>query len=259
MWDSICQVIQTAGYYGLAIACLASLIAGFLRGFIGFGAALVMTPVLSLVYSPTVAVPIAFLSAVPAVIQLLPPTIKYGERAFVLPLGLTALFASPVGAWLLSNGDPRILKIGISSLILIMAFALFRGWRFKKSPGTAVLGAVGLLSGFLQGLASVGGPPAVAAALSRPGDVYAQRGNILAAAAVLTASNIIPLWALGLFKEQTLILAAILVPPHLIAAWVGNRYFDGRGKTHFHRAAVIMLIAIASTTLILSISDYMTG
>ena len=256
MTEPLFQIIHIAGIDGLVMACIASLVAGFLRGFIGFGAALVMTPILSLVFSPTVAVPIAFLSAVPAVIQLLPPTIKYGERAFVLPLGLTALFAAPLGVWTLSEGDPKVLKIIISLIILMMAFALFRGWRFRRSPRTTIMIGVGLISGFLQGLASVGGPPAVAAALSRPGDVYAQRGNILAAAAVLTASNIMPLWALGLFQPQTLMLAAILVPPHLVAAWVGNRYFDGRGKVHFHRAAVIMLMVVAFSTLALSVLDF---
>ena len=110
MTEPLFQIIHIAGIDGLVMACIASLVAGFLRGFIGFGAALVMTPILSLVFSPTVAVPIAFLSAVPAVIQLLPPTIKYGERAFVLPLGLTALFAAPLGVWTLSEGDPKRLK-----------------------------------------------------------------------------------------------------------------------------------------------------
>ena len=68
-----------AGWDGFALAVAAVLLAGFLRGFTGFGAALIVVPALSAIYSPTVAVPIAFLSGLPSVFQLLPTVIRHGN------------------------------------------------------------------------------------------------------------------------------------------------------------------------------------
>ncbi|MEQ9122384.1 MAG: sulfite exporter TauE/SafE family protein, partial [Alphaproteobacteria bacterium] len=72
MLDGFTEIAGAAGAWGLLGASAAVFLAGFMRGFVGFGAALVVVPVLSVVFSPSVAVPIAFLSGLPSVLQLLP-------------------------------------------------------------------------------------------------------------------------------------------------------------------------------------------
>ena len=67
--------------------------AGLIRGFVGFGASLIIVLVLSLILGPHKAVPIAALSGLPSMLQLLPTAIKHSEKAFVLPFGIAAFFA----------------------------------------------------------------------------------------------------------------------------------------------------------------------
>ena len=50
----------------------AVIIGGFLRGFVGFGAALVIVPVLTLTMGPHLAVAVASIVGLPAIVQLLP-------------------------------------------------------------------------------------------------------------------------------------------------------------------------------------------
>jgi hypothetical protein len=56
----------------LVVVLLAVTIAGLLRGFVGFGAALISVPVFSLVLGPRTAIAINAVMGLPAVFQLLP-------------------------------------------------------------------------------------------------------------------------------------------------------------------------------------------
>lgn len=250
------DIAGPAGLSGLAAATAAVMFAGFLRGFTGFGAALIVVPVLSVVYSPAVAVPIAFLSGLPSVFQLLPTAIRYAERAFVLPIGIAAFLLAPVGTWLLAHTAPGPLKIVIAVMVLAMAGFMQAGWKLRRRPGAATLAAVGGVAGLIQGIAGIGGPPVVAVALSRAGDPHRQRANVIGAVTALAFSTALPLWRLGLFTEAVLWLSLLFVPSHAGAAWLGARFFNRSGHRHYQQAALLTLAAVGLFTLALAIRDY---
>ena len=83
-----------------ALCAVAVLIAGFMRGFVGFGAAMILIMTLSLILGPRAAVAISSLSGVVLVIQLLPDTIRTSEKPFVVPFGLASFIAAPFGTLL---------------------------------------------------------------------------------------------------------------------------------------------------------------
>ena len=141
--------------------------AGLIRGFVGFGASLIIVLVLSLILGPHKAVPIAALSGLPSMLQLLPTAIKHSEKAFVLPFGIAAFFAAPLGTWILVIVDPELMKIYISGFVLVMVYFLYRNWRFSRAERPAFIIGIGAAAGLIQGAAGVGGPPAVVLALSR--------------------------------------------------------------------------------------------
>lgn len=259
MLDSLTHLAGPAGLPGLVGAGAAVLLAGFLRGFVGFGAALIAVPSLSLVFSPAVAIPIACLSGLPSVIQFLPTAIRHADRPFVAPMALAAFLAAPLGTWLLVSAAPELVRIGIGVTVLAMAAFLHRGWRLTRRPGKLLLLAVGGAAGFIQGIAGVGGPPVVAVALSRAGDAVTQRANVIAAVTALALSTVLPLWRLGLFTEEVLWLSLVFVPLHTGAAWLGARFFRHSGDRHFRAAALLTLSAIGAFTLAISLRDYLAG
>ncbi|MEC9101101.1 MAG: sulfite exporter TauE/SafE family protein, partial [Pseudomonadota bacterium] len=191
--------------------------AGFIRGFVGFGASLIIVLVLSLILGPHKAVPIAALSGLPSMLQLLPTAIKHSEKAFVLPFGIAAFFAAPLGTWVLVIVDPELMKIYISSFVLVMVYFLYRNWRFSKAERPTFIIGLGAAAGLIQGAAGVGGPPAVILALSRLSNVEKQRANVIGAVTTLNICSLIPLWYYGFFSPDVVAISIFLFPLYVLA------------------------------------------
>ena len=237
---------------GLTVA-----LGGFLRGVVGFGGALVIVPVLSLVVGPLAAVPIASLSGLPAVFQLLPAVVRHSERRFVGPVACATFIGAPLGTWVLVTLNPEVMKIGIALLVLLMVGMLHQGWQLKGTH-LGVLTGAGMLSGVVQGSAGIGGPPAVAVALSRAGSPQQQRANVLAALTAITLSTPLPLWWLGLFTREVLVASLVIMPVYVTFTWLGAYYFTERGARYYRDAALITLALVGAFTLLVAVRDYTT-
>ncbi len=169
MLEPLLALIGSVSAIDLAVVVAAVFLAGFMRGFVGFGAALVIIMVLSVVFGPLVAVPIANFAGLPATFQLLPAAIRDAERPFVVPFCLGTFAAAPVGAWVLVAIEPSVMRMVISAFVILMVGILYRGWRLTRHPGPVALAGAGAAAGLVQGSAGVSGPMAVAVALSRSG------------------------------------------------------------------------------------------
>ena len=241
----------------LAIVCAAVFIGGFMRGFVGFGAALVAIPVLSLAYDPRLAVAAMTVVGIPTLLQLLPEAIRTAERPIVVPISLAIFLSTPIGTWILVSVNPALMKIVISALVVFMVAMLARGWRLDGEVSRPVLVGAGVAGGLIQGSAGIGGPPVVAVALSRPGSPVQQRGNVLALMTAVSLSSLLPLLYYGLFTRQSIVLGLILLPIYGGSILLGSRYFASGGQRHFRNAALIMLGLIGTATLIAALRDYL--
>jgi uncharacterized membrane protein YfcA len=243
----------------LVIIPLAVALAGLMRGFVGFGAALISVPVLSLAMGPQAAIAVNAVMGLPAVVQLLPEAIRRAERPVVLPMCLAIFLATPIGTWLLVSIDPALMKIAISALVLLMVAFLASGWRLHGHIARSKLVAAGIAGGLVQGIAGMGGPPVVAVALSRDGEASQQRGNVLALMTAVSLSSILPLLHYGLFTRQTVTISVVLIPIYAVATAIGARFFSLGGQKHYRRAALAMLAIIGVATFIASMRNYLTS
>lgn len=241
----------------MALVAAAILLAGFIRGFVGFGAALIIVMVLSVVLGPRAAVPIAALSGLPSMIQLLPAAVRHSERPFVVPFALATFAAAPLGTWVLVSVQPAVMKMAISLFVLLMVAMLHRGWQLART-GPVMLAGAGAAAGFVQGAASSGGPPAVAVALSRAGPAQQQRANVIGVVSALNVCALPAFWYHGLFTRQVLVISLVILPLYSGATWVGARYFRGGGQRHFRNAALGVLAVVGVVTLALAARDYLT-
>ena len=82
------------------------LLAGVIRGFAGFGSALLTVPVLSMLYGPVQAVVIAVLLEVPTSLGLLPIAIRGADRKTVFPMLIMFVLFVPVGNAVTDNHKP---------------------------------------------------------------------------------------------------------------------------------------------------------
>ncbi len=243
----------------LMVAIAAVLVGGFLRGFVGFGAALVIVPVLSLAYGPLVAIPALTVIGIPTLVQLLPDAIRHSERRIVAPMAAAILLSAPLGTWVLVSVAPALMKMVISGLVIGLVGMLARGWKLDGDVGRPVLILAGAAGGLVQGVAGVGGPPVVAIALSRPGSPTEQRGNVLALMTAISLASLAPLSFFGLFTREAVVLGLVLLPVYGAAILVGSRYFSGGGKRHFRHAAIGLLLVIGVTTFASALTNYVSG
>ena len=256
MLEEISNIIGTQTYLVSATVAGTMLLAGFIRGFVGFGASLIIVMVLSIISEPMVAVAIASLTGLPAMVQLLPHAVRFSERSFVLPFGLTTFIAAPFGTWVLVSSNAEIMTIGISCCVLLTVFLLYRGWKPKGSNKIIVLTIGGAIAGLFQGSAGIGGPTAVAIALSRAGDAVLQRANVISAVAILNLCSLPALWLQGLFTLDVIVISLLLAPIYYAATWAGAQFFSQGGDRHFYNVALIILAAIGLITLVVSIQNY---
>jgi uncharacterized membrane protein YfcA len=243
----------------LMVAIAAVLVGGFLRGFVGFGAALVIVPVLSLAYGPLVAIPALTVIGIPTLVQLLPDAIRHSERRIVVPMSAAILLSAPLGTWVLVSVAPALMKMVISALVIGLVGMLARGWKLDGDVDRPVLILAGAAGGLVQGVAGVGGPPVVAIALSRPGSPTEQRGNVLALMTAISLASLAPLSFFGLFTREAVVLGLVLLPVYGAAILVGSRYFSGGGKRHFRHAAIGLLLVIGVITFAIALTNYVSG
>lgn len=233
----------------------AAFLGGLIRGFVGFGGALVIILVASVVLGPLSAVPIAALSGLPATMQLVPSAIRNAEGAFTLPFGIAAFLSAPIGTVVLVAIDASVMKIAISTFVLVMVVPMYFGWQPRYQFGTRSLMLAGVGTGLVQGAAGVGGPPAVTIALARPGLAEHQRANVIGAVTALALCAIGPMWWYGLFTTQVVVFSVCIVPVYSFATWLGATLFRLGHRHHFRRASVLTLVVTGLSTLVIAVHD----
>lgn len=143
------------------LAVAAAALAGLVRGFSGFGPAMVFTPVASAVYGPAVAVPILFLIDAVVSLPVVAGSVSRCQWREVLPISAGAALTIPLGVWVLVQTEPTLLRWILCLTILLAVGALASGWRYSVEPSVVTALGTGGLSGFGGGFAGLYGPPII--------------------------------------------------------------------------------------------------
>src|SRR5258706_2066594 len=143
------------------IAAVFAFIAGMVRGFSGFGAAMLMTPVFPALYGPAVGVVLCLLLEIAVGLPLLRGAVPHVDWRRIGFLLLAAVVGIPLGNLVLTNSNPEPMRWAISGIVLLAVVLLASGWRYHGRPTTGATAGVGLISGFLNGLSGMAGPPII--------------------------------------------------------------------------------------------------
>ena len=126
MPDALMAALQTDG---LALLALAVVIAGLVRGFAGFGSAMIIMPVASSVLPPIEAVIFLVAAELVGPLPNAPAALRAGRPREVGRLVLGAALALPVGLWVLSLIEPTAFGWIISGIVLTLLALLLTGGR----------------------------------------------------------------------------------------------------------------------------------
>jgi uncharacterized membrane protein YfcA len=228
---------------------LTAALAGAVRGFTGFGTALVFIPIASSILPPWQAVVILYIIDSVTTLPLVPGAVRTCTWREVAPLIIGATITVPIGAYFLLSVDPTALRWTLAALALGAVALLASGWRYHAAPGRLVSAAVGASSGFLGGLCSFWGPPIAIFWLGGQSRKEIVRANIIVFLAAMSLVAGINYAAHGLFHEGVVVLALILMPAYGCTVWLGTRLFPYVSEIAFRRIAYFIITGAAVTSV----------
>ena len=227
-------------------------LAGAVRGFSGFGAGLVLAPVLVATLGPTTAVPLLLLIEIGASCYLVPGALRQCRREIVAHLSAPACLLFPAGTLLLLRLDAATVRVGVSLLVLGMALFLATGWRLQGSSSRPLLVATGGLSGLLNGFGGIGGPPVIFLLMSTPGDSRDTRADFIAFFALVNVAALITFASLGLLSTALLRWLLVIFPAFAAGMVAGSRRFRQASEATYRLAVLLIVIASALFGLLAS-------
>lgn len=238
--------VDSALVYALGIAVLN----GLIHGYTGFGGALLMVPLLSVLYSPVEAIAMVGVAMLCGSAQLYPAAARLAVWRELLPIFAGLVIFIPLGAYLLFHLDPHLIRRSMGGFIVVFAVILMSGWVYRGPRGIAPSAFVGALAGGITGASGVGGPPIALYYLASPHPAETQRANIVISVTVMTAVVLTSVAVGGGFSTEVVLRGIFLAPAYLIGVWAGARLFVAMPKSYFRHAALWLLVVTGFAVLV---------
>lgn len=238
------------GEWRFHVALAVTAVAGVMRGYSGFGTAVLLAPAYSVLWGPRVGVPVMLVMELFVSLQLLPRAIGEADRRVVLPLGGAAVLATPLGAFILLTADGDLLRRFIGGFVLAFGLLLALGWRYHGSRPLPLNLAVGTAAGLLKGATGMSGPPVILYLLAGPEEARRHRANLILFFALVAVVSVVPPAMGGLIGAGVLARTVLLLPVMLLAVPVGVRLFRVVPEPWYRRAALVVLVGTGLVTLL---------
>jgi uncharacterized membrane protein YfcA len=232
-----------------AAAVAAALVAGAVRGFSGFGSALVLSPSLAALYGARVAVPVALLLEFALSGPFVPPAARLVDWRRTATLCVAAGAMVPVGAYLLTVVDGVSLRWVICGLVFVAVAIIGFGWRYHGRPHPAATAATGALSGLLGGATGLTGPPVIFYELAGSAPIERMRASFIIFFAWVDVVALVSFALNGTLGSRPLLISLALVAPYLAAAGLGARLFGRASEAFYRRLALVILAGVAIVSL----------
>jgi len=239
-------------FSGIVTLIAATLLGGLVRGFTGFGFAMVFMPLASLVIGPVAALGLIWFIDVLFAVPIAARNARQAEWREVAPLLVTATLALPAGVWLLIWLDRETMRWTLAALVLTAVALMASGWRYHGRPGIPLSLGVGVLSGLFNGMASIGGMPLAVFWLgAQRNDRHQTRANLQTFFGLSTVISGVTLWLTGILTKAAMLTALPLLAVYGLGMWAGTHAFGLASETTFRRIAylVIFLSAVVSLPL----------
>lgn len=230
----------------------AAAVAGVVRGFSGFGTAMIVAPVAAAAYSPQVAVIVILIIETLPMLPLVIPAIKRVSLAEIGPVVAGYALLLPAGIYFLTAGDPTALRWFMSIVILIVVALLWRGWQYKGPRTAPVRIATGGLSGFLGGATSLSGPPVILYWMALRTGAGNVRSNLLVYLTVVEVFSLAGFYVAGILTWPSVALGLACSLPFLAGLLLGARLFGLSSETTYRHVAltIVLIAALASLPLL---------
>lgn len=244
------EILGLLGDWRAYAAIAVTALAGVMRGYSGFGTAVLLAPAYSVLWGPRIGVPVMLLMELVVSMQLVPKAIGEANRRVILPIGAAACVATPLGAFILITADQDLLRRFIGGFVLVFGLLLMSGWRYHGSRPLPLNLAVGSLAGLLKGATGISGPPVILYLLAGPEAVKQHRANLILFFGTIAVISVIPPALGGLIVWSTLAKLLILLPVLMLGVPLGARLFHVLPDRWYRRAALFFLVTTGIVALL---------
>jgi uncharacterized protein len=222
-------------------------VAGLVRGFSGFGSAMIFIPVASALTSPHSAVVMIFVCDTLLTVPLVAAAVRTCVWKEVIPLAAGAVATIPLGVWLLVVVDPTLMRWIISLLILALVAVLASGWRWRREPTRPTTVAVGGAAGLTGGMTGLAGPPVILYWMAGHDLPATVRANVITFLTLSGVFSCIGYVMGGLLTEERVASGLAITPVYGLPLLLGVRLFRF-ATPQFFRALAFGLCAAAALT-----------
>ena len=228
----------------LLIAGGASLIAGFVRGFSGFGGPAILVLILVQFYSPVSVLTKVMIIDLFVNVHLVPSSIREVRWKTAIPLTVASVVAIPSGLYALEVADPLLMKRSIAAIAGVCVVLMMSGWRLQRPPALASLIAVGVFTGIVFGATYLALATSVFL-LAAPDPAAVSRANIIVwgfVVGLVFIAGQVHLDNVGWAEAGR---AAMLGVVYLVAGALGARLFRKVNEVQFRRVVLWLLLFLS--------------
>lgn len=240
---------QALALPGLGWILAAAFTAGLVRGFAGFGTALIFLPVTAQIVDPVWAIAILIVMDLAGPAPAIPRALKDGHPRDLVRLTISMALTLPVGLAALFLVDPIAFKLAVSLVSLAMLAALISGWRYQGQVTSKMVWATGGASGLLGGAAGIPGPPVILLYMASPHNPRVIRANITAFLFLFDVLMLGVFMSLGKLLGMPLALGLIAMLPNLAGNLLGGWIFNPTHETLYRRVAYAIIAGSALSGL----------
>lgn len=228
-----------------------TIVAGIVRGFTGFGGALVMAPVFMTRVDPvTATTAILIVNTIVGLVNFREVGAET-DWGIARPLALAGCIATPIGLWLVTQIDVDLVRRIVAFVVLVASIGLALRWRFpfsiRSRMGNALLGST---SGSLFGLGGVGGPPVIIGMLAEDLPARVTRATLLTYFTLVQSFTFFLMVFASLVGGRGILFGAALVPAYYLGSELGLRLLTPARAPLFRRISITLLVVIASYAML---------
>jgi uncharacterized membrane protein YfcA len=242
MPDLLAQALATEGLGWIA---LGAFLAGCVRGFAGFGTAMIYLPFAGQYLDPISAVVTMLIFDSIGPLPMVPRAIRDADWPDLRRLSLAMALTIPIGLILLSSVPAEVFRYTVSAVSLIMLAILLTGLRYSGRPSAPKTYAVGAAGGILGGAVGVPGPPAILYYMASPHPASVIRATTL----LYLFAFEIAFFAIASIQDmltwRPILLGAVLIPATMCGVLLGTWLFKP-GQERLYRTIAYIIIAASA-------------
>ncbi len=234
----------------LALLALIVFIAGIVRGCIGFAFSALVVASTSLWLDVKYTVIMVIFMEVMASLFMLKNVKTEIDFPLLKIITIGSVIASFIGVWVLANVNPDWHQLMMSIYLLIIALVSLFKFEFKKPATKFRLYITGLIAGFYNGMAGLGGIFVASMLTSSRYPIKNIRATMVVYFFMIEVAFFIGAYLNGLVNKEVVITSLLLSVPMLIGIFLGAKMFTALPESVLKQIVLFTLLLLSIAGLV---------